>query len=161
MVTLEIKLDDVAVRERINKLRADLADRKKLHHEMGLAVETEVAEYLRGLPGREFYKKAAESVQLASSADAAIVSITQRGIALRRYGGTVRPTGRTSDVTGKPIKNLALPVGGAPSPGEFRGKLAFIAKKNGGDTTGYLVDGEEYTITRGKNKGKKGTRPNS
>lgn len=42
------------------------------------------------------------------------VAIFQKGVRLHWKGGTVRPTGRTSEATGKPTKSLLIPFADSP-----------------------------------------------
>lgn len=55
-----------------------------------------------------YWMRAADSVTSSSAKGTAEVKITQRGVALHLYGGTIRPKG-TSEITGKPIKFLTIP----------------------------------------------------
>lgn len=135
-----------------------LADLTGIHTSMAAAVEKEVADHLRGLnsrsPNTSFYGRASRSTEVTADGSEAVVSITQRGIALRYYGGRVLP---------KNVKNLAIPTEHVPLAGtEGRkaprevGLLAYLPKRNldVSATTGYLVEGEEKLITRGPRKGK-------
>jgi len=63
-----------------------------------------------GAPSTGFYRKVLESAEATSDGTNVTISLTQVGLRLRYYGGIVRPTGRISEVTGKPIKFLAFPV---------------------------------------------------
>lgn len=82
-----------------------------------------------------FYQDAADSVISKQVADGAEISIPHVGFALRYEGGTIRPSGRISLVTGKPIKKLAIPIKGSPaegrSPGEFSGVFVIKGKRKG------------------------------
>lgn len=72
-----------------------------------------------GLGGRYFWGTAARRTTLAKAdAESAEITIAQRGVHLQWQGGTVRPTGNTSEVTGKPTKNLLIPVGNSPLKGK-------------------------------------------
>lgn len=71
-------------------------------------------QHLEARGGRKYWKDAAESVETEISDAGAVVSINHRGVRLHFYGGIVKPTGRISNVTGKPIKRLLIP--GANSP---------------------------------------------
>jgi hypothetical protein len=158
---LVIKIDfqaDEAIRD-LAGYQAALKDKTGLHKSMAQGVEAAVSDHLLGLnsrsPNTSFYGRAARSTQVTADDGQGLVSITHRGLALRYYGGRVLPVN---------VKNLAIPSDDVPlagNEGRLRpkemGVLAFIPKR-GMDvsaTTGYLVEGEEKTITRGKNKGGK------
>lgn len=57
-----------------------------------------------------YYAKAANSVTTDRVKGEVTIVIPHRGMALRYYGGVVRPTGRNSEVTGKPITRLTVPI---------------------------------------------------
>ena len=111
-----------------------------IHAEMGLAVESLVLRRIRtvliprgnkmGAPSTGFWQKAAASVKGTSTATEATVSIPDRGVALHYYGGTVKPSGRISSVTGRAITRLAIPLDASAygkSPGDFpKGSLTLI-----------------------------------
>lgn len=101
-----------------------------------------------------FWSQVAATVnQPVLSKDAVSVQISDARLPQKVFGGRIVPT---------KANNLAIPVHAAAhgkSPRAFD-KLAFIPKRGGPDiTTGFLVDGESRTITRGKNKGKSTIRP--
>ncbi len=73
-----------------------------------------IAEHLEAKPGRKYWKDAANATEAATDANGTTVSINQRGVRLHFYGGTVRPSGRISNVTGKPIKRLLIPTEDSP-----------------------------------------------
>ncbi len=87
----------------------------------------------RNVTGRSFYLRAADAVVADSSGDDARVTIDHTGLALRYYGGTVRPSGRTSLITGKPIRRIAVPKEGSEAEGktpyDFRGRVSLIITK--------------------------------
>ena len=74
------------------------------------AVAALVRTHLRKLPGKSFYKQAADSTSVSSHNNAHCVPISKKGIALQFFGGTVRPTGRISPVTGRPTRALLIPL---------------------------------------------------
>ncbi len=157
---ISVNINDNGVSAALAGLAGRLADRTGLHQRMGNAVEASVIAHLLGLPGERFYGQAAESTQVEASDGEAVVSIRKRGMALRYYGGVVRPSGKTSEVTGKPIRSLSVPVvKGLPPIAEYGSPLAFIPRRGGGATVGYLVEGERYTVARGKRKGQQAVRP--
>lgn len=59
--------------------------------------------------GRRFWQEAADSVQTELTKDGTNINIYKRGVALRLFGGVVKPTGRKSEMTGKAIKNIFIP----------------------------------------------------
>lgn len=114
-----------------------LEDRAGLNAEMGIAVEDLVRTHIvktlipkgnaLGGPSTGFWKKAADSIEGTSNGNEATVRITARGVALQYYGGRVFPSGRISDVTGRPITRLAIPISASAHgkrPGDFpKGEL--------------------------------------
>lgn len=74
------------------------------------AVASLVRSHLHNLPGKSFYKQAADSVSVTSHLNSYSVTISQPGIALQFFGGTVRPSGRISSVTGRPTRALLIPL---------------------------------------------------
>lgn len=150
------------------KLRAGLADTSALHDAIGLGVREATKEHLNtaGYVGRVnalggkstgYWKAVSEAITTEASEDSATVTLSYQGVALRYYGGEVKPVTR---------KALSVPVHKSAhglNASEYPGTLAFIPatrqfgpfRSGGGqDTVGYLVRGVERTITRGKNKGK-------
>lgn len=158
-----VRIDDLGASETLRSLLGVLEHRIELHELMGDAVKDGVVRHLRSLnsrsPNSNFYSLSAlssENTPLQADGTGATVSIPHRGLALRLHGGRVLP---------KNVKNLALPTKHVPmSSGENEGRmgprdmgmLAFIAARKGVEgTTGYLVEGVEKLITRGKRKGQK------
>ena len=73
-----------------------------------------VAANLDKRKGRNYWHEAAKHVETSATQSGSEVSINHRGVRLHLYGGTVRPSGRTSAVTGKPIKKLLIPTDDSP-----------------------------------------------
>ena len=106
--------------DKLNRVAAVVNDQEEINAVVSVAVEALVKAHLTenyatkpnwlGAPSTGFWKRAIESVDSTSDGTVATTSITGKGVALRYYGGVVRPSGRTSEVTGKPIKFLAFPV---------------------------------------------------
>lgn len=73
----------------------------------------------RHRPGQRlnYYLQAADSVIRESADGDAYIRVPHTGIALRYHGGTVRPSGRPSAVTGRPVKRLAIGLKGTPAEG--------------------------------------------
>ena len=71
-------------------------------------------EHFRKLPGRKFWTDAADSVNVSPKASVggkamARVEVLKHGVALRFFGGVVKPRGNISDLTGRPTKSLLIP----------------------------------------------------
>ena len=84
---------------------------------------------------RNFYARAADAVVSEPVSHGAMITIPHTGLALRYYGGTVRPSGRVSLVTGRPIKRLAIPIKGRGAEGrlpkDFKGLFVVASKRSG------------------------------
>lgn len=166
-LTFQIDLTDTAS-PGLAAWRAGLGNGEELHQAIGFGVQAGAKRHLEtegytgrvnALGGRStgFWKSVAESITSEATADEATVTFHHRGVALRYFGGTVKPVTR---------KALSVPVHKSAhglNASEYPGTLAFIPattqfgpfRAGGGqDTVGYLVRGVERTITRGKNKGK-------
>ena len=73
-------------------------------------VRSLVEEHFRARKSRRFWKEAADSVKVAPGSNGRLnVQIFKRGVHLRYAGGTVKPSGQISELTGKPIKSLLIP----------------------------------------------------
>jgi hypothetical protein len=71
----------------------------------------------RGGPHNYYLTAARSTMGRAEGGDAVVTIYAPAGIGLRRYGGTVKASGRVSTVTGKPIKSIAIPREGGPAEG--------------------------------------------
>lgn len=89
-------------------------------------------DHLLALPGESFYRDAAQSLERVSNSKEDAIQITQRGIALQYYGGTVKAGKGISSKTGQPTKYLSIPVNKATKemPGHYP-NLSFVKYKNG------------------------------
>lgn len=160
--------------ERMEATARALEDPQGIHEAMAASVELVVGDHIRGLnsrsPNTDFYAAAARGIEAESNATEALVRIPKLGFGLRYYGGRVEPGAGISSFTGKPTRALAVPTDDVPVVGPADGRhrqrpgqaglLAFIPNRYGSlITTGYLVEGQEKPITRGKNKGKTRTVP--
>jgi hypothetical protein len=65
-----------------------------------------------------FFAKAAAATGFETSDTGATIYSETVGVLYQRYGGVIKPSGRTSSVTGKPITRLAI-----PARAEAHGKL--------------------------------------
>lgn len=132
---------------------------KKCNRAAGRSLVKAVKDNFKGLGGRYFWGTAARRTTLAKAdAESAEINIAQRGVHLQWQGGTVRPTGNTSEVTGKPTKNLLIPVGNSPLKGKKQ-RLTLrelglppasihIAKSKNGKV--YLIAEKEKRVKRRK-----------
>lgn len=168
MLKLNIKIEDAGALASVRAITAGLEDRAGLHSSMAMAVETDVKSHLQAnyVPRNkrgDFWKRVHDSVEVHSDEQGGSVALVETGIALRYHGGEVYP-GKNKVASGPRIgqltRALAVPsdhvpvVGGRQQTPAHMGILAFLRAATAGDTVGYLVEGEERQITRGKNKGK-------
>lgn len=73
-------------------------------------VRSLVEDHFDGLPSRRFWKEAADSVQVEPGSNGTVnINIYKRGVHLRYAGGTVKPSGQISELTGRPIRSLLIP----------------------------------------------------
>ncbi len=101
-------------------LRSLINDKKALNATVEVAAEGAVKEHLTthyagrvnrlGGTSTGYWKRAIENTTGTSDAAGATISINQTGIRLKYEGGVIRPSGKTSEVTGKPIRFLSIPV---------------------------------------------------
>lgn len=137
MISLATTIDDANVKKIIRKLDKSLRG-APANSVIAEAAAEKAREHLRELSAsrhrptqrNSFYLRAADAVLAQSDNTEAVVAIPHTGLALRYYGGTVRPSGRTSLITGKPISHLAIPRAGTEAEGktpyDFRGRLSLI-----------------------------------
>jgi hypothetical protein len=81
-----------------------------------------------------FYAAAADAVSSETYEGDALVRIQHEGLALRYFGGIVKPSGRPSLVTGRPIRMLSLPASPEAeqhTPGDFSGLFLIKSRKLG------------------------------
>lgn len=118
--------------------------------------------HFTGLNSRSFYKDAARSVFVEPAGENLCVNIYKRGVKLQWLGsgylpgGVLKPSGNTSQVTGRPIKALSIPTKAAPyNKSIFRSRLplAFIPTNKRPDVIGVLVGAKPVMVQRGKRKG--------
>ena len=140
MIALSVNIDDKPVRKLLKKLPRDLRG-APANAVVAEAAAEKARAHLRALSSerhrasgpRSFYLRAAEAVVALSDDSGAVVEIPHTGLALRRYGGEVSPSGKTSLVTGKPIRRLAVPKEGSEAEGrtpyDFRGKVSLVITK--------------------------------
>lgn len=115
MIKLQVKLMGSA---RIPTLSAEDegALRKSGANRVAGSVRQHLLELKAATGSRKWWGKAARSVQVAPEEEdgRAVVAINHRGVHLHWKGGDVRPTGRPSEVTGKPTKSLLIPFPDSP-----------------------------------------------
>ncbi len=107
---------------RLAKVVQELGDqgRERIHAQMGRAVRDLVKEHLteydaghrNPLDGQRthWFQDAAMATASYADADAATVTVTQLGIRLSYYGGTVTPGKHPSSHSGKPTQFLTIPA---------------------------------------------------
>jgi len=112
-----------------------------------------------------FYAAAAASAHYRPTGDGVDLVISQLGLALRLMGsaglpgGAVQPSGRTSTMTGKPIRHLALPARSeayGKRPSDFgRDALVPLYRRRGGTVRAIALALKtgEHVATRGRHKG--------
>ena len=115
MMKLQVKLMGHA---RIPTLSAEeeVALRKSGANRVAGSVRQHLLELKAATGSRKWWGKAARQVQVAPEEEdgRAVVAINHRGVHLHWKGGDVRPTGRPSEVTGKPTKSLLIPFPDSP-----------------------------------------------
>lgn len=133
----------------------------ELHDAIGTAVEDSVSRHVtskKQSPNTKWWARAARSLSHTASATETSVAFSQRGVALRYYGGTVRQK------EGGPL--LTIPTDKVPVRDGTRlaaremGPLFFLQARRPArkGVVGVLVEAESYTITRGPRKGSAGKR---
>lgn len=147
MLTLDVNLADAKIRETLAAVAAALSPESCaiVAAEAGADV---VRDHFVGLSKTRhragqrvnFYLQAADSVIRESSGDTALVRVPHTGIAQRYFGGVLKPSGRPSAVTGRPVQRLAIGLKGTPGEGHVPADFPalFLATKIGvkrGDKT--------------------------
>lgn len=151
---------DINLEEEIGELELSNEQRLQVMQYATTKLRDSVRDHIGSQKSKSFYQDAAAATDIAEVTETSatiIVARNHRGFALQLFGGTVKPTGRISEITKKPIKNLSIPNGKNKGPIIERknGKpLAYVPLMKGGKLTGMLVPGINKQITRGKNKGK-------
>lgn len=119
----------------------------------------------RDRDGVDFWADVIRSIEATAGDAEATVTLQEIGLGLRYHGsaglpgGGVTPGKSISSHTGRPTRALAVPTGEVPAEGGRHirpgraGLLAFIRSRTGGGTVGFLVEGMEKKLARGKNKG--------
>lgn len=125
MIALGVEVQGLAAALAEVDALQDAAGRQELRAAVGVAVKTAVRGHIAGHYGgranklggtsTQFYARMADSVISEVTSTGAEVKIPFVGAALHYYGsaglpgGVIRPSGRVSTVTGKPIQFLTIP----------------------------------------------------
>lgn len=156
-MAVTVHIDQTEIDRAFADMEPSAARHKTALRKSGVALSLLIQETLRQ-QGKDYYDGAADATTMEETAEGVSVSIAWRGIGLHwigtqgYLGGPLRPTGRTSEITGKPIQNLSIPTINAPrghggarsiySAGFRKEDLQFIPSKNGGrngNVTGVLI----------------------
>lgn len=147
------------------QLTLDKADLKEISTAVAIKLKDHLIEpglRRRGdsASGKRFWTQAADKLNVSSQGTTALVSCDQVGVNLIWKGGTVKPSGSISVVTGHPIVNLLIPIKDGPLYGkplvEYRpqGKIMRLIGKQSGKP--YLADCIAPPKTGRKPKGQNG-----
>lgn len=142
MIDISVNLDERGLRGFVRSLQWALQG-PEASEVVGEACADLTRDHLRGLSARRhrsglphsFYARAADAVVSEPVRNGAAVTISHEGLALRYYGGTVRPSGRVSLVTGRPITRLAIPKKGSgaegKTPGDYKDLFVIASRRSG------------------------------
>lgn len=156
-MAITVQIDSKEIERVFADMKPSSAQHKTAIRKAGVALSLLIQKTLRQ-QGNDYYDGAADATSMEETSDGVSVSIAWRGIGIHwvgtqsYLGGPLRPTGRTSEVTGNPIRNLAIPTKNAPrghgearsiySAGFRKDDLEFIPSKGGGrsgNVTGVLI----------------------
>lgn len=113
-MAVTVHIDQTAIDRTFADMDPSAARHKTAIRKAGVALSLLIQETLRQ-QGKDYYDGAADATTMEETAEGVSVSIAWRGIGLHwigtqgYLGGPLRPTGRTSEITGNPIRNLAIP----------------------------------------------------
>lgn len=120
MIRIRIEFDASATEAELARTRAALSNREEVNAVVEIAAEKVVKEHLLAnyankpnrlsAPPTGYWKQAIEATRVTSDDAGVTVAIEQIGIRIKYYGGVIRPSGRPSEVTGKPIRWLTIPI---------------------------------------------------
>lgn len=171
MIRIKIDLKSVAIATSLNALTKGMDNREALHGSMAESLANLTrghldAKYVPKNERGDFWARVREGVEAQADENRGEVSLNELGIRLRYMGGTVYPGKGISSYTGELTRALSVPslkvpiVGGRQVRPARAGLLAFIRRVTGGETVGFLVQGqEEGTVSRGPRKGSKRIKP--
>lgn len=161
MLSLTVDIEDTAS-ETLRAVMERLEDAEGLHEAMGAAVEDGVRRHVaetKASPNTGWWGRAARSLRHEANADRARVWFTQRGVALRYHGGTVKQRQPDGPLLAIPFDTVPVSDKTRKAPREM-GPLKYLParrpRRKG--VVGVFVEGETYTISRGENKGEQGVR---
>lgn len=151
MITLSVNMPRVAL-----ELPDAKEIRRNVNHNAAVVTAALVRRHFRA-KNSTWWGDAANKVAIARVDEQhAVVGIYQVGVALQRFGGTVQASGRTSEVTGKPIKNLLIPVGNsALKKGKRRGGLKELGIPEESIHVVKAKSGKRYLIADKRKRGKR------
>lgn len=155
----EVDFDDAASAELLATITR-AGDKAELHEAMAMPVADLVRQHIaekKKSPNTGFWSRVADSVTHRFDASGAVIEIPEPGAALHYHGGTVKQKADGPLLT-LPTKEVPVRDRTRLAARDFGGLLSFLPLRRG-KTRGLLVEGESYTRTRGKNKGKLGKRP--
>lgn len=72
-------------------------------------LQEQLKDNFTGRGGRRFWLAAADSVQVEPVRRGYLVAVYQPGVRMQWQGGTQRPSGKTSEATGRPTRSLLIP----------------------------------------------------
>lgn len=165
-MNLTVTIDTASLSASLEAQAKAIADGDGMHGAIARSVNDTVRDHLtrnylpRDGPRGDFWADVIRSTESTSDATSATVALTELGVTLRYHGGEVTPGKSISSYTGEITRALAVPSSKVPVASgrqvgpQDAGVLAFVRKKGGGETVGYLVQGIVRLATRGKNKGK-------
>lgn len=101
----------ITIRSGLRSLRTVTPEQKEdIVHAAAGRVRSLLEAHFDGLPSRRFWKEAADSIHVEPGKNGTInINIFKRGVHLRYAGGKVKPSGKISELTGKPIRSLLIP----------------------------------------------------
>lgn len=156
-MAVTVHIDQKAIDKAFANMMPDKSTHRTAIRKAGVAVSLMIQHTLRQ-QGKDYYDAAADATTMQEEADGVSISIAWPGIGMHwlgtqgYLGRPLTATGRTSEITGKPIKNLAIPTENAPrghggtrsiySAGFRMEDLQFVPSRNGGrngNVTGVLV----------------------
>lgn len=170
-VSVTVSVESAATAASVRAITMAMRDKPGLHGAMAEGVARLTRAHLRDnyLPrdrdGVDFWADVIRSIEATAGDAEATVTLQEVGLRLRYHGsaglpgGGVTPGKSISSYTGKPTRALAIPTEKVPAAGGRRirpglaGLLAFVRSAQGGETVGFLVEGMEKALTRGRNKG--------
>lgn len=144
MLTLDVNTDDTSVRELLAAVSATVSPESCATVVAEAGADTVRAHFVKLSRARHrpaqrinFYLQASDSVIRETNGTEALIKIPHTGIAQRYYGGTIKPSGRPSKITGQPITRLAVGLSGTPGeghvPADFNDLFLIVKKKQGND----------------------------